>query len=300
MVNLELYKIFYTVARCGSLTKAAEEMFISQPAASQAIRQLESQLHVRLFKRTHKGMELTAQAGAVVYEDVERALRLLEGVEDRLALLNTSAAGTLRIGASATIFEFYLAEKIVDFHNKYPQVKIELVSEVSPRIVEQLKGDRCDIGFLNLPIDDIDGIEIVRSVGYLNDAFVAGRSYLKLRGRHLNVWDLQNYPLLLMKGRTSARSALDNFCASHGAVLQPSIEVDSWNFMKMLIKNGMGIGCIPREYIVAEREAGEIFELDVIPSMPSRSVCMALPKGTSPSFALRAFIDLFDEAIPSE
>ena len=59
MVNLELYKVFYTVAKCGSLTKAAEELYISQPAVSQAIKQLETQLGGRLFNRTRKGMELT-------------------------------------------------------------------------------------------------------------------------------------------------------------------------------------------------------------------------------------------------
>ena len=59
MVNLELYKVFYTVARCGSLTKAAEELFISQPAVSQAVKQLETQLGTSLFHRMHKGMELS-------------------------------------------------------------------------------------------------------------------------------------------------------------------------------------------------------------------------------------------------
>lgn len=60
MVNLELYRVFYAVAKCGSLTKAAQELFISQPAVSQAIKQLENQLGVSLFNRTHNGMELSA------------------------------------------------------------------------------------------------------------------------------------------------------------------------------------------------------------------------------------------------
>ena len=59
MVNLELYKVFYTVAKCGSLTKAAEELYITQPAVSQAIKQLENQLGMSLFNRMHKGVELS-------------------------------------------------------------------------------------------------------------------------------------------------------------------------------------------------------------------------------------------------
>lgn len=108
MVNLELYKVFYTVARCGSLTKAAEELYISQPAVSQAIKQLETQLGTPLFNRMHKGMELSKQGGEVIFPDVEKALRLLGGVEDKLAEMQHSATGTLRIGASETIFSISL------------------------------------------------------------------------------------------------------------------------------------------------------------------------------------------------
>ena len=81
MVNLELYRVFYTVAKCGSLTKAAEELFISQPAVSQAIKQLEAQLGGKLFNRTHKGMELSETGGKQIYPIVEKALRLFEEAE---------------------------------------------------------------------------------------------------------------------------------------------------------------------------------------------------------------------------
>ena len=75
MVNLELYRVFYTVAKCGSLTRAAEELYISQPAVSQSIKQLENQLGVTLFNRTHRGMQLTENGGKMIFDEVERALR---------------------------------------------------------------------------------------------------------------------------------------------------------------------------------------------------------------------------------
>lgn len=79
MVNLELYKVFYTVAKCGSLTKAAQELFISQPAVSQAVKQLEGQLGVSLFNRTHKGMELSAGGGKLIFNQVEEARDFWKG-----------------------------------------------------------------------------------------------------------------------------------------------------------------------------------------------------------------------------
>lgn len=292
MVNLELYRVFYTVAKCGSLTKAAEELYISQPAVSQAIKQLETQLGTSLFNRLHKGMELSVQGGELVYPDVERALQLLNGVEDRLSEMRTTATGTLRIGASETIFQYCLAEKIVEFHELYPQVKFELITSTSPRTIEQLKGDRCDIGFLNLPIDDDDGIVITDTIMLLDDIFIAGEAFSELKGKQLSMWELQKYPLLMMEERTVARATLDHFCHSLGIKLAPTIEVNSWGFMKRLAVDGMGIGCIPREYTLNKLRDGSLFELNVTPTMPSRSVGMALKKNGSMSFAMRAFIDI--------
>lgn len=296
MVNLELYKVFYTVAKCGSLTRAAEELYISQPAVSQAIRQLETQLGTQLFKRRHKGMELTAQSGMLVYEDVEKALRLIGGVEGRLSELNNSATGTLRIGASETIFQYCLAEKLVEYHKLYPQVKFELLSDVSPRTVEQLKTDRCDIAFLNLPIEKDDAIVLADSIMLLNDIFIAGKAFSELKGKPLSIWDLKKYPLILLEEKTVARASLDHFCQSIGVSLQPVIGVDSWGFMKKLVAEGMGIGCIPREYTRNRLADGSLFELDVTPALPNRSVAMALAKDANMSFALRAFIALFRNA----
>ena len=295
MVNLELYRVFYTVTKCGSLTKAAQELYISQPAVSQAIRQLENQLGTTLFNRVHKGMELTKQGGELVFEDVSRALQLLDGVESRLSELKKSAKGTLRIGASETIFQYILADKLVKYHALYPDVKFELLSDVSPITIEQLKTDRCDVGFLNFPIPEDEGIVVRQTITLLNDVFIGGKGFERFRGRQVPLWELQKEPLLLMEPHTVARSAVDHFCTSLGIRFRPAIEVDSWGFMKKLVAEGMGIGCIPREYMQPEAGDGSIFEIEVSPTMPSRSVGVALPKNTSISYALRAFLELFRE-----
>lgn len=297
MVNLELYKVFYTVAKCGSLTKAAEELYISQPAVSQAIKQLETQLGTPLFNRLHKGMELSAQGGELVFPDVEKALKLLNEVEDRLAKLKNTATGTLRIGASETIFQYGLAEKLVEYHKLYPEVKFELLTETSPRTIEQLKNDVCDVGFLNLPIDDDEGITLIENVMLLHDVFIAGEAFSELRGKPLALWELQQYPLLLLEEHTVARMTFDRFCRQLGTKLVPIIEVDSWGFMKRLVVDGMGIGCIPREYTLNKLRDGTLFELNVTPALSSRSVGMAIPKNVNMSYALRAFLDLFHHPI---
>ncbi len=294
MVNLELYKVFYTVARCGSLTKAAEELFISQPAVSQAIKQLEAQLGTPLFKRRHKGMELTAQGGEIIFADVDRAMALLAGIEDKLAELRGSPSGMLRIGASEAIFQYILSDKIVEYHKLYPQVKIELIENIPSVIVDSLKNGRCDVGFLNLPMAADPEIELSRTVTLLDDVFVAGKKYEELKGRELTVWDLGKYPLILLERPTVARASVIRYGESLGADLSPAIEVYSWGFMKQLVERGMGIGCLPRQYAQRRLKEGTLFELNVTPALPPRSVGLATMKKFSPSFALRLFRKMFD------
>lgn len=296
-MNLELYRVFYTVVRCGSLTKAADELYISQPAVSQAIRQLEAQLGTQLFTRVHKGMQLTKQGGELIYNDVKKALGILENVESRLSEINHSATGTIRIGASETIFQYGLSDKLVEYHKRYPNVKLELLCDISPITIEQLKTDRCDVGFLNFPIAEDSEIVVNQTIMLLNDVFVAGKGYEFLKGKPLSIWDLQEFPLLLLQCGTVSRSSIDHFCQSLGFRFQPAIEVDSWGFMKQLVVEGMGIGCIPREYSKNKLRDGYLFELDVTPSLPSRSVGMALPRNGTPSYALRLFLELFHQKL---
>jgi DNA-binding transcriptional LysR family regulator len=293
MVNLELYRVFYTVAKCGSLTKAADELFISQPAVSQAIKQLESQLGTSLFNRTHRGMELSVQGGKLIFKQVEEALALLDNAENKLNELKTTATGTIRVGATDSIFSHVLAEKIVAFNEKFPAVKFELITGTTPETLTQLKENKCDIGFVNLPIEDRDVI-FTGTVAHLSDIFVAGEKYSSLKQTQVNLKDLQEFPLMMIETNTVARRAFANFTQNLGVQLSPDIEVANWDLMIKFAVRGMGIGCVPREYAKKELENGELFEVNVVPQLPVRGVGIALPKNVPVPFALKEFMALFN------
>ncbi len=293
MVNLELYRVFYTVAKCGSLTRAAEELYISQPAVSQSIKQLEIQLGTPLFDRRHRGMELSAQGGKIIFAEVERALELLCSAENRLAEIQSTAVGTIRIGASDTIFEYFLADKIVDFHERFPAVKIEMLADFTPDTIEKLKANRCDVAFVNLPITVDEELELEGNCMRLNDVFVVGKKYQELAASPVALSELQKYPLLLMDKNTVARKSFDSFLSSLGTKLQPSMEVGSWDLMKRLVRRGMGVGVIPREYVEEDLRSQELFEVQTDPALPARSVGMLLSKNQPLSYALHSFIQYF-------
>lgn len=293
MVNLELYKVFYTVAKCGSLTRAAQELYISQPAVSQSIKQLENQLGISLFNRTHKGMDLTASGGKLIFKKVEEAILLIEAAENSISELQTTATGTIRIGATDSIFSHILSDKIALFNEKYPAVRIELISSTSPNTLNQLKEGKCDIAFVNLPVEDSD-VKFLGTVTLLHDIFVAGKKYDGIKERTIALNKLHEYPLLMIEGNTIARFALSNFLSNLGIELNPDIEVANWDFMLKLAAKGMGVGCIPREYCEDELSNGELFEVKTSPALPVRGVGIAVQNNVSMSFALKQFIALFN------
>ncbi len=293
MVNLDLYRVFYTVAKCGSLTRAAEELYISQPAVSQSIKQLENQLGVSLFNRTHRGMELSQQGGKLIFKEVETALKLLYAVEERVGEMKESATGVIRIGASDTIFEYFLADKIVDYHKRFPAVKIELLADVTPDTVEKLKANRCDVAFVNLPIDVDPMLKLDESNVRLQDILIVGEKFRALSENQLSLSELKEYPLIFMNKNTVARRSLDNFLSALGVEVVPSIEVGSWDLMKRLVAQGMGVGVMPKEYALRELAENALFEVKTDPVLPVRSVGMLLPKNQPVSYALHCFIEYF-------
>ena len=294
MVNLELYRVFYMVAKCGSLTRAAEELYISQPAVSQSIKQLENQLGVSLLNRTHRGMELSAQGGKVIFHKIEQALQLFGEAETMISQMNTSATGTIRIGASDTIFEYVLADKIVEFHEKYPAVKIELLSDFSPQTLEELKNDICDVAFVNLPMKVDPDLKLYGNFKQLSDIFITGDKYPELLDRTVPISELKKYPLITLDKDTVATKTLKGFLASIGVELSSTIEIGSWELMKCLVARGMGIGVIPREYAQKRLNEGSLFEIKTAPALSVRSVGMVLPKNAPVSYALRMFLEMFN------
>lgn len=293
MVNLELYRVFYTVAKCGSLTNAAHELFISQPAVSQSIKQLENQLGVTLFNRTHRGMELSAAGGKLIYGRIEEALRLIDAAESEISELKTTATGLIRIGATDSIFYHVLADKIAQYNSKYPSVRLELISSTSPYTIGQLKDGHCDVAFINLPMQD-DDVKFYGTVCHLSDIFVAGERFADLKQGPVPIKRLQELPLLMIEENTVARRSLSAFMDTLGVHLNPDIEVANWDLMIKLAIKGMGVGCIPREYCTAELASGELFEVPVQPSLPVRGVGMALAKNVPLSFAMKEFIAMFN------
>lgn len=292
MVNLELYRVFYAVAKCGSLTKAAEELYISQPAVSQAIKQIESQLGGTLFNRTHKGMELSETGGKQIFEIVEKALKMLDGAEVKFNELKNTARGVLRICAADMVIDHYLLPIISEYHAKYPDVKINITNSTSSQAAEMLKEGKADLGIVNLPVENKELI-LSAKIMELNDVFVANKKFEHLyMQKEVPLGSLSDYPLLMLELNTSTRKAIIDFAHSLGVHLHPDIEVASYDVMTKLAEIGLGIACIPREFAIHELNKGSLFEIKTQPALPARALGLVIPNANDISFCTKEFINM--------
>ncbi|MDY0404312.1 LysR family transcriptional regulator [Virgibacillus sp. 179-BFC.A HS] len=196
--KLDLYKIFWVVGKNESFSKAAKELFLTQPAVSQAIHQLENELETRLFNRTPKGVTLTDE-GSHLFEYVQSALNLLETGEEKIAAFKHLTTGELKVGVSDTISRYFLLPYLEVFHNAYPGVKFKIVNGTTDETIAMLKNGKVDMAICNFPIKDT-ALEL-RPFIHVHDIFVYGEKFRKILSGTVSLQKLVKLPLIFWNPR---------------------------------------------------------------------------------------------------
>ncbi len=294
MVNLELYKVFYTVAKCKSITKAAEELFISQPAVSQAIKSLEAQLGGALFNRVSRGMELTETGGKQMFAVVENVMELLSEAEKKFTEMKNVATGSVRIAASDNVINFFLLRYIKEFKETYPDVSLYFINGTTKECIDAVHDDKADIGFVNLPVT-VNTVTFTGQTGKIHDVFVASDNFRELFYRPVQLSALCNYPLLMLDPTTMTRTKIDEFAHTLNIKFTPDLELGSVELLTAMAVEGMGIACVPREYVLKELASGQLTEIKTVPELPTRAVGVITNKQQSASFAVNEFLKLLNK-----
>lgn len=287
--DLELYRVFCTVARCGSLSHAARELYISQPAVSQAMRRLEDSLSCSLFTRTSRGITLTSE-GRMLYSYADKAVSLVTAAEDKLNRMRTLQSGGLMIGASDTLCQYFLLPYLERFHAEYPEVQLQVTNRTTPETVELLKIGKVDIALVNLPVED-DAL-CVRECLTVHDVFVAADRFEHFKGQKISLDMLAREPLVLLEQASNSRKYLDAFAAHQGVTLHPEIELGAHSLLVEFARIGLGIACVTSEFAKDHLAAGELFEVELDPPMPSRAIGLISLDGVPLSAAALRFIQI--------
>lgn len=288
--NLEAYKVFFYVARAGSVTQAAGELSISQPAVSQAIRQLERQLGIPLFVRASRGVALT-QEGKVLFSYVEKGYEQIElGVRKVQQMMNLEL-GEIRIGASDMTLQFYLLPYLERFHEKYPEIKVTVSNGPTPETLQLLEDGRIDFGVVSAPFEELAGIEAV-PVRPIEDIFVAGRRFLPYKNHMVDLSELEKLPMIFLEKNTSTRSYMDQFLAGHGVQIQPEFELATSDMIVQFALRSLGVGCVVRDFAEKEIASGRLFEIRLNAIIPKRDICVVRSKRTPLSRAASRMMEV--------
>ncbi len=284
-INYELYRIFYVVAKSGSITKAAQELFISQPAVSQSIKQLETQIGGRLFVRTSKGMELTYE-GKIIFEYIEQANVLIGIAEKKFSQLKELTYGEIKIGASDTVTKHFLLKYIRKFIEKYPDVNVNITNRTTFETLNLLKAGKVDIAFINGPIGD----EYVEES--VNDIFVASENAVRDIKRPLTMRELAERKLIMLEKGSNTRKVIDKSFQDNGVTLSPTLELASIDLMADMAVAGLGIACVPDFVAESYLRSGQLKKVEIDFDMPKRNLSLATLKGTPLSFSAKEFVKL--------
>ncbi len=271
-INLEYYRIFYYVGKHRSITLAAEELSISQPAVSQAVKNLENALESQLFVRTSKGVRLTTE-GEVLYSYVKRGYEtILLGEKKYREMLNLES-GEIRIGASDMTLQFYLLSYLEEFHEAYPKIKVTVTNAPTPETLRHLQDGKIDFGVVSTPVIAKSNLSIL-PVRKIQDVFVAGRKFRHLKDRKLSYKELEQLPVMCLEGNTSTKKYVEEFLQGYDVRLQPEFELATSNMLIQFAVRSLGIASVVRDFAKEQLESGELFELEFESEIPPREFCI--------------------------
>ena len=275
----------------GNISAAAQNLFISQSAVSQSVKQLEEQLQVRLFSRSTRGVSLTSE-GKLLLEYVSHALGLLQSGEEKIAASRQLLTGELIIGASDTVTKTYLLSRLEAFHKDYPDIRIRILNGTTSMVLDYLHAGQVDIAFASEAPD-----ETVYSVRHCVDThtiFVAAPDYLEF-DKVYTMEEIAALPLILLERKASSRVYIERYFQEHGVQIHPEIELGSHNLLISLARIGLGVACVTEEFSLSGLSRGVIVPLKTDFEIPPRAVTMCTLQGVTPTSAANRFMDFITE-----
>lgn len=242
-INLELYKVFYYVATTLSFSEASRQLFLSQSAVSQSIKQLEHKLGHSLFVRSTKKVQLTPE-GEILLQHVKPAIRMLSDGEDLLAN-SISPMEQIRIAASDTICRYFLIDYFKRFHKEHPEIRIKIINSTSIGCMELLDNGQADLAVCNAPNTRLRSYMRIKKILDFEDIFIASQDFFGEDPIPETLEELQKYPLLMLTSKSVTFDFLQQTFAAHGLKLLPEVELNSNDLLLDLAKIGLGIACVP-------------------------------------------------------
>lgn len=294
--NLSQYRIFHAVARAGNISKAAKELYISQPAISKAIGKLEDSLSTPLFIRSSRGVHLTDE-GRILFEHTRRAFEELQNGEAQLKRARQFHMGRIRIGVSNTLCRYIMVSYLKGFIEQFPHVKITIDGQSTTHTMAMLEQQKIDLGLVAQPRPQKNLVFI--PVMEIQDIFVASPAYLdnlRLReGQDADVFQAGN--IMLLDRSNVTRRYIDEYMSFNRIAVNSLLEVTTMDLLIEFARIGLGIGSVIREFVQEDLTQGRLVQVEAGPPFPKRCVGFAYFSNHQ-SGTLTTFLD-FCRSLPA-
>ena len=284
-INYNLYKSFLVVYETKNISRAADILYISQPAVSHNIKELEKQLNIQLFYKKSNGMNTTSEAD-ILYKYISSAFNSIWKGELTISDMAGLKTGVVKVGIPSYLTILFLSDIITEFRNKYPNVKIEIVSKPIPDLITMLQTQNIDIVIDNQPISPERTTTSIKYLKSYNHCFFTTDKYYS--NKSFGIDNINNLPLIIPSQNSEEIKLLKNSVV--GLKINPVIETWTTESMIKLVKEGNGVGYCQEEYIKEEIENGSLKKLNLLFTPPKLDIYAGYIVDTL-AFAPKKFIE---------
>ena len=259
MTNYNLFKTFLVVAECKNITTASKILFVSQPAITMKIKQLESSIGGELFVRKNKGLELSA-LGILLLKEIKPIVEKLDKLENIGVLQNKLETGFLRIGANSSNCNQIISQYLIQFAKTYPSINISMCRASGEKLIEMLEEGQLDIIFTDTCDTPVDVVELKKyPVVY---QLIGNYDYYD-KYKKCSIED-ERFPLndlILPNMNNNSRKYIDDYMLKHGLTFTPKYELDNYILVYDFVKNGLGVAFVNLDYYRDKIEQKEVYPL---------------------------------------
>lgn len=285
--SLDLYRVFAAVYEKRSFSEAARQLFVTQSAVSQSVKQLETMLGIQLFMRGKRAVTPSVEARQL-YAMIAPAIGTICEAEERIERFKRLQEGFLRVGAADTVARHFLLPYLKRWNELHPGVRLQVVNRTSTEAFSLLSAGKLDVAFVNSPVDKSKFS--VKKCLELHDVFIAGNAFSELKGKTITRKELCSYPLIMLEKLSNTRRSIDEEFMRSGITLNPEIDLGCHDLLVDFARINLGISCVTREFAAID---GELFELKLDEPLPVRELDLCWVDAGNLSEAKKRFIDMF-------
>ncbi|BAU49997.1 LysR family transcriptional regulator [Sulfurifustis variabilis] len=289
--TLRQLEVFEAIARLGSFTRAAEELYLTQPTVSMQIKKLSDAVGLPLFEHVGKKVYLT-DAGRALHAFAREIFDHFARFEMTIADMKGLKKGTLKL-AVVTTAKYFAPRLLGPFCQRYPGIDVSLKVSNRERVLERLAENQDDLYILGQPPEELDAV----AEPFLeNPLVVLAPANHPLVGRKIPLARLAEEPFLMREPGSGTRKALERLFAAHGLALKVRMELGSNEAIKQAIVGGLGVSVLSRHTLALDAPMGQLAVLDVEGFPIPRHWYVAYPAGKQLSVVARTFLDYLKQA----